>query len=81
MVGVDLSRKMLELAYERLGPRVAIGDVMALPIATGCVMNVVAVWVFQLVGSVDETLREARPSPPSRWTSRGDPVASPTRSR
>jgi len=60
VVGVDLSRKMLELAFERLGPRVAIGDVMALPIATGSVMNVVAVWVFQLVGSVDDTLREAR---------------------
>jgi SAM-dependent methyltransferase len=60
VVGVDLSSKMLELAYERLGSRVAIGDVMALPIATGSVMNVVAVWVFQLVGSVDDTLREAR---------------------
>jgi ubiquinone/menaquinone biosynthesis C-methylase UbiE len=60
VVGIDLSPNMLELAFDRLGPRVAIGDVMALPIATGSVANVVAVWVFQLVGSVDDTLREAR---------------------
>ena len=60
VVGVDLSIKMLELAHERLGARVAIGDVMSLPIASGSVPNVVAAWVFQLVGSVDATLREAR---------------------
>src|SRR5262245_47250201 len=60
VVGVDLSPNMLELAHERLGARVSIGDVMALPIATASVPNVLAVWVFQLVGSVDTTLREAR---------------------
>jgi SAM-dependent methyltransferase len=60
VVGVDLSTKMLALAHERLGSNVAVGDVMALPIATGSVANVVAVWVFQLVGSVELTLREAR---------------------
>lgn len=60
VVGVDLSRNMLELAHERLGPRVAVGDVMALPIAGASVPNVVAVWVLQLVGDVEATLREAR---------------------
>ncbi|HTN80916.1 MAG TPA: class I SAM-dependent methyltransferase [Acidimicrobiales bacterium] len=60
VVGVDLSINMLELAHERLGSRVALGDVMALPVASASVPNVVAVWVFQLVGSVDATLREAR---------------------
>jgi SAM-dependent methyltransferase len=60
VVGVDISRNMLAAAHDRLGSRVAIADVMALPIATGSVPNVVAVWVFQLVGSAEMTLREAR---------------------
>jgi len=60
VVGVDLSANMLTFAHERLGARVAIGDVMALPIASASVANVVAVWVFQLVGSVEATLIEAR---------------------
>lgn len=60
VVGVDISRNMLAAAHDRLGSRVAIADVMALPIATGSVPNVVAVWVFQLVGSAEVTLREAR---------------------
>jgi SAM-dependent methyltransferase len=34
VVGVDLSPNMLELAYQRLGARVAVGDVMLLPIRT-----------------------------------------------
>jgi hypothetical protein len=50
----------LELAHQRLGTRVAVGDVMVLPVRTGSVPNVVAVWVFQLVGSVEATLRDAR---------------------
>jgi SAM-dependent methyltransferase len=60
VVGIDLSPNMLALAHERLGARVAIGDVMALPVATQSVRNVVGVWVFQVVGSVETTLREAR---------------------
>ncbi len=60
VVGVDLSPNMLELAHQRLGARVAVGDVMVLPIGTASVSNVVAVWVFQLVGSIEATLREAR---------------------
>lgn len=60
VVGVDLSPNMLELAHQRLGARVAVGDVMLLPIRSGSVPNVVAVWVFQLVGSVETTLRDAR---------------------
>ncbi len=60
LVGVDLSPKMLALAHDRLGNRVAVADVMALPIADASMPNVLAVWVLQLVGSVDATLREAR---------------------
>ncbi len=60
VVGVDISRNMLAAAHERLGSRVALADVMALPVATASVTNVVAVWVFQLVGSAEVTLREAR---------------------
>jgi SAM-dependent methyltransferase len=60
VVGVDLSPNMLELAHQRLGARVAVGDAMVLPIRSASVPNVVAVWVFQLVGSVEATLRDAR---------------------
>ena len=60
VVGVDLSANMLALAHERLGARVAIADVMTLPIADASVPNVLAVWVLQLVGSVEAALREAR---------------------
>jgi len=60
VVGVDISRNMLSAAHDRLGSRVALADVMALPVATASVTNVVAVWVFQLVGSAELTLREAR---------------------
>ncbi len=60
VVGVDLSPKMLSVADERLGARIAVGDVMALPIATAAVTNLVAVWVFQLVASVEATMSEAR---------------------
>ena len=60
VVGVDLSPKMLAIAHDRLGARIAVGDVMALPIATASVTNIVAVWVFQLVASVEQTMSEAR---------------------
>ena len=80
VVGVDISRNMLAAAHDRLGSRVAIADVMALPIATGSVTNVVAVWVFQLVGSVETTLREARRALSVRWTARRDPVTGDPRS-
>ena len=60
VVGVDLSPKMLAIAHGRLGARIALGDVMALPIATASVTNIVAVWVFQLVASVEQTMTEAR---------------------
>ena len=56
VVGVDLSPKMLAIADDRLGARIALGDVMALPIATASVTNIVAVWVFQLVASVEHTM-------------------------
>ena len=74
VVGVDLSPNMLELAHQRLGARVAVGDAMMLPIRSGSVPNVVAVWVFQLVGSVDATLDDAVPSAVPRWSARGHPV-------
>lgn len=59
VVGIDLSPAMLARAHARLGPRVAVGDAMALPVATGSVANVYFVWVLHLVGDVAETLAEA----------------------
>jgi ubiquinone/menaquinone biosynthesis C-methylase UbiE len=59
VVGVDISPAMLARAHARLGPRVAIGDAMALPVATGSVANVYFVWVLHLVGDVGATLAEA----------------------
>jgi SAM-dependent methyltransferase len=59
VVGVDLSPAMLARAHERLGPRVAVGDAMALPVASASVANVYFVWVLHLVGDVPATLAEA----------------------
>jgi SAM-dependent methyltransferase len=59
VVGVDLSPAMLGRARARLGPRVAVGDAMALPVASESVENVYFVWVLHLVGDLPATVAEA----------------------
>ncbi|MGH9119490.1 MAG: L-threonylcarbamoyladenylate synthase [Acidimicrobiales bacterium] len=59
LVGVDLSIVMLRRAAERLGARVAQGDATALPVGSGLVDTVIAVWVLHVVGDPDAVLGEA----------------------
>lgn len=59
VIGVDLSEAMLRHAQPRIGNRVAVADVDALPIADGSVDSVLFVWVLQLVDDPIATLREA----------------------
>src|SRR5262245_50797028 len=59
VLGVDLSPAMLARAYTRLGPRVALGDAQALPVASGSLANVYYVWVLHLVGDTGAALAEA----------------------
>lgn len=56
--GVDISMEMLKLARGRLGPRVAQGDAMALPIASAAVDQVAAVWVLHCVADPGVVLAE-----------------------
>lgn len=57
--GVDISPQMAARARVRLGPRVALGDALALPVARASVTNVVIVAGLHLVGGVPEAVREA----------------------
>src|SRR5439155_27328520 len=56
--GVDISSRMLERAKERIGARVAQGDALALPIGSGSIDQIVAVWVLHVVGDPLVALRE-----------------------
>ena len=58
MFGVDLSFGMIRRARDRLGPRVAVGDAMRLPIATRVFDQALSVWVLHVVGDVAAVLRE-----------------------
>lgn len=58
VVGVDISPLMVRQAYDRLGARVAIGDAHALPVADGCVDNVLLAMVLHLVGDVPAAMVE-----------------------
>lgn len=58
MLGMDLSLAMLERARQRIGPRVAAGDLRRLPIATGAVTQALCVWVLHVVGDVPAALAE-----------------------
>lgn len=58
VLGLDVSPAMLALARDRLAGRVAIGDAERLPVATGSVDGVVAVWLLQLVPDIGTVLRE-----------------------
>jgi SAM-dependent methyltransferase len=50
---------MLQRAYERLGPRVAVADAERVPVARAAVDTVFASWLLHLVGDAAAVLREA----------------------
>lgn len=58
VVGVDLSGPMLRHAQARIGPRVAQGDALALPVRDRAVSGAYAVWVLHLVADVGDLLAE-----------------------
>jgi len=57
--GVDVSAEMARRAYGRLGPRLALGDAICLPVRDACVDTVLFVWALHLVGDVAAALSEA----------------------
>ncbi len=58
-VGVDLSVPMLRRALDRLGPAVAGGDALTLPVRSGSVGSVVMPLVLHLVADLTIAVREA----------------------
>jgi tRNA threonylcarbamoyl adenosine modification protein (Sua5/YciO/YrdC/YwlC family) len=58
-LGIDLSMGMLERAVGRLGPVVARADAAAVPLGSGRVDTVIAVWVLHVVGDPEAAMREA----------------------
>lgn len=58
VVGVDLSVPMLRKARMRIGPRVATGDALRLPLRSCSVASIYAVWVLHLVADVRTALVE-----------------------
>jgi SAM-dependent methyltransferase len=59
VVGIDLAPAMLARARARLGPRVALGDALALPVAPSAVDNVVFVAALHAIGDVSGAVAEA----------------------
>jgi len=59
LCGFDLSAPMMAAAVRRLGPRVAVADVDALPLPDGAADTAIFVWVLQLVDDPTASLREA----------------------
>jgi SAM-dependent methyltransferase len=59
-VGFDLSDAMLRAAVDRIGRRVAVADIDALPLPDACVDTAYIVWVLQLVADPVATLTETR---------------------
>ncbi len=60
VLGFDLAPEMLAYAHERLGARVGVADVGALPVRDGAAGVVVACWLIHLVGDPAAVLREVR---------------------
>jgi len=60
VAGVDLAPAMLARARERIGARVVVADAARLPVATGAVDAVVAVWVLHVVADPASVVAEAR---------------------
>lgn len=58
VVGVDLSRAMLAHATRRLGRRVAVADVLRLPVRDASLDAAYAVWLLHLVADVEAALVE-----------------------
>jgi SAM-dependent methyltransferase len=58
--GFDLSDAMLRAALDRVGHRIGVADIDALPLSGGCVDTAYFVWVLQLVADPVATLTEAR---------------------
>lgn len=56
--GVDLSPPMAARAAVRLGPVVALGDAMRLPLADAALQQAYSVWVLHLVGDRSTVLAE-----------------------
>ncbi len=59
-VGFDLSGAMLRAAVDRVGRRVGVADIDALPLPDGSADTAYLVWVLQLVADPMATLSEAR---------------------
>jgi SAM-dependent methyltransferase len=59
-IGFDLSDAMLRAAVDRVGFRVAVADIDALPLPEGSADTAYFVWVLQLVADPVATLMEAR---------------------
>jgi SAM-dependent methyltransferase len=60
VVGIDLSRPMLDIAATRLPGMLLRGDAAVLPIADRSVDAVVAVWAVHVVGDFDALVDEVR---------------------
>lgn len=60
VIGLDLSRPMLEIAATRLPGMLIFGDAGVLPIADRSVDAVVAVWAVHVVGDFDALVDEVR---------------------
>jgi SAM-dependent methyltransferase len=58
VLGVDLSPPMAARAADRLGPVVAVGDAMRLPVADATLDQAYSVWVLHLVGDQSAVLAE-----------------------
>jgi SAM-dependent methyltransferase len=58
VLGVDLSPPMAARAAARLGPVVALGDAMRLPVADAALDQAYSVWVLHLVGDRSTVLAE-----------------------
>jgi SAM-dependent methyltransferase len=58
VVGVDLSLPMAARAADRLGPVVAVGDALRLPVADAAVDQAYSVWLLHLVGDQGTVLQE-----------------------
>ena len=59
VLGIDLSEAMARRAVARLGPRVALGDALRLPVRDGAFTGAFSVWVLHVVGDPLGALREA----------------------
>lgn len=75
VVGLDLSRPMLELASSRLAGSLVEADAAILPFADAAVDAIVAAWAIHVIGDFDGLVEEVRRvlKPGGRWL-----VVSPT---